>query len=296
MMTVRRFLSAQYDWTGLSSRILRSRAWYLGSLVSVALLVLLSLVAYHLAYAGMPPGDLARTPMGLEHMFPTATYFTLGVIVLPLLLLLSQAARMWVLVMRRGGGAHIPFAVYLAEAGTYFGQSVSQRLLRKCPEKGRWVPHWFLVLGTVIMLAVLAFALRWFQTDSLYPLYHPQRWLGYFATVFMVFGAGDILRCHLLGQKEICKTATLEDLMFPFLLLFTALSGIAVHILRYAGYGLACHFTFALHIMIVTPMLVVEIPFGKWSHMIYRPLALYFRAVRERAQHGAGKEALGDAA
>jgi hypothetical protein len=35
--------------------------------------------------------------------------------------------------------------------------------------------------------------------------------------------------------------------------------------------------------MIVTPMLLVEMAFGKWAHMLYRPLALYFLAVRERA-------------
>jgi hypothetical protein len=35
--------------------------------------------------------------------------------------------------------------------------------------------------------------------------------------------------------------------------------------------------------MIAVPMLLVEIPFGGSSHMIYRPLALYFAAVKERA-------------
>jgi len=28
---------------------------------------------------------------------------------------------------------------------------------------------------------------------------------------------------------------------------------------------------------------LVEMSFGKWSHMVYRPLALYFLAVREKA-------------
>jgi hypothetical protein len=30
-------------------------------------------------------------------------------------------------------------------------------------------------------------------------------------------------------------------------------------------------------------MLVVELPFGKWTHMIYRPLAIYFLTVKEKA-------------
>jgi hypothetical protein len=35
--------------------------------------------------------------------------------------------------------------------------------------------------------------------------------------------------------------------------------------------------------MIAVPMLLVEVPFGSSSHMLYRPLALYFTAVKERA-------------
>jgi hypothetical protein len=156
--------------------------------------------------------------------------------------------------------------------------------MRKCPEKGRWAGHWLLALGVTLILAIKVFALRWFQTDNLYPLYHPQRWLGYLATGFIFYGVGSILVCHIKGDKEICKTRGLEDLMFPILLLLVALSGISVHILRYAGFEMACHFVYALHIVIATPILVVEMSFGKWSHMIYRPLALYLQAVKERAK------------
>jgi heterodisulfide reductase subunit C/quinone-modifying oxidoreductase subunit QmoC len=31
-------------------------------------------------------------------------------------------------------------------------------------------------------------------------------------------------------------------------------------------------------------MLVLEVPFGKWAHLYYRPLAIYFQAVKERAK------------
>jgi heterodisulfide reductase subunit C/quinone-modifying oxidoreductase subunit QmoC len=53
---------------------------------------------------------------------------------------------------------------------------------------------------------------------------------------------------------------------------------------------MACHFVYALHIVIATPILVVEMSFGKWSHMIYRPLALYFQAVKERARQRASAQ------
>lgn len=297
MMTARRFLTAQYDWTGMASRILRSRAWYVGSLVFVGALVLLLIVLYHVLYKAMAFGDFATTPFGLEHMFPTMTYFTLTVTLLPLGLLLSYGLRMWWLTMRPGRGERVPISAYVTQAWTFALHSVVQPLMRKCPDRSRWKWHWMLALGVMTKLVILVFALRWFQTDQIFPLSHPQRWVGYLATVFIVLGAGAMLLRRIRGEKGIRKTAQLEDVMFPVLLVLTAASGIAAHLLRYAGLALACHYTYALHVVIATPMLMVEMPFGKWSHMIYRPLALYFQAVRERAwQQARAREGLDHAA
>jgi ferredoxin len=291
MMTVRRFLTAQYDWTGISSKILSSRAWYVASLAAVAAAVLLLIVLYHLLRVGLGFHDFVTTPMGLEHMFPIIKYYTLTVMLVPLFLLLARILRIWRLTMR---GEGIPFSAYVREAGTYVRHTMTHTLMRKCPEKGRWAGHWVLAFGVSLILAIKVLALHWFQTDNIYPLYHPQRWLGYIATICILYGVGTILIGRVRAEKEIYKETTLEDAMFPLLLLFTALSGISVHILRYAGLEMACHFVYALHIVIATPMLLVEMSFGKWSHMIYRPLALYFQAVKERASQPApAQEALG---
>ena len=283
MVTLRRFLSAQYDWSGIASRLLQSRAWYLGSLIFVAVLTLLLIVGYHLWYVAMPVGDFARTPLGLDHMFPMMTYYTLVVILVPLALLLSRAYRMWRLTMPGDGQGRIPLSAYTSEAWTYVYQSVTHSFMRKCPEKGRWLGHWMLAFGTVLMLVIKTFGLRWFQTDNIYPIYNPQRWLGYLAAGCILYGIGDILVGRWRAKKEIYKETTFNDLVFPVLIVSTVLSGLAAHLLRYAGFGLGCHYAYALHVIIATPMLLIEMSFGKWSHMVYRPLALYFVAVREKA-------------
>jgi len=182
-----------------------------------------------------------------------------------------------------GEGKRIPLSTYLVEAWIYVYESIAQPLMRKCPEHGRWLGHEFLAVGTLIMLNIKVFGLRWFQTDNIYRLYNPQRWLGYLATAFILYGIFDIFNCRLRGHKEICKETHFHDLVFPVLLAGTVLTGIAAHILRYMGFGLSCHYAYALHVIVATPMLVIEMSFGKWSHMVYRPLALYFLAVRDRA-------------
>jgi len=282
MLTIRRFLSAQYDWSGLGAKLYQSDVWYASSLIFVALLTIALIVGYHLWYLAMPAGDFARNSLGLGlgHMFPIMTYYTLAVILLPLLLLLSRVVRIWRLTMR---GASIPLSAYVAEWGTYAYQSVTQAMLRKCPQKGRWLGHWLLAFGTVIMLAIKTFGLRWFQTENIYPFYNPQRWVGYVAAICILYGIGDISVGRWRAKKEVYKETHFHDMVFPVLIVLTVLTGLTAHTLRYLSFGLGCHYFYALHVIVATPMLVIEMSFGKWSHMVYRPLALYFLAVRERA-------------
>ena len=279
--TLRRFLVGQYDWTGLASRIQRSRAWYVGSLLATALVVFALIVLYHLWVVRMPASAFASGTMGLEHMFGTITWFTLVVTLVPLFLLATFAARMWRFAVSEHGN-RIAFHHYAAEIPTYLVDSATQRKMRGCAHPSRWPKHWMAASGTVAMLVLIVFFLRWFQTDRIYPLHHPQRWIGYAATILLVWGPCDLLFGRLRKKKG-PEYSPLRDLTFPVLLLLTALSGILVHVFRYAGLDLWAHYGYAAHLMIAVPMLVIEIPFGKWSHMIYRPLALYLQAVQARA-------------
>ena len=286
MITLRRFLSAQYDWTGIAAKLLQSKAWYLASLILVAALAVLLIVGYHLWYVGLPVAGLTMA-MGLEHMFPIIIYYTLTVMLLPVALLFSRVIRIWRLTMSRDRDV-IPFSAYVQQAWIYFYEALAQPRMRKCSVKGhRWLPHLLLALGTLTLLSIKVFALRWFQTDTIYPLYNPQRWIGYVAAGCIIYGIGDVFACRLSAKKEICKETHFHDLVFPVLIVLTVASGLMAHVLRYAGFALACHFAYALHVIIATPMLVIEMSFGKWAHMVYRPLALYFLAVRERAKEQA---------
>src|ERR1035437_1025832 len=67
MLTLRRFLSAQYDWTGIAPTLLQSTAWYVGSLIFVAALTFLLILGYHLWYVKMPATDRQSTRLNSSH-------------------------------------------------------------------------------------------------------------------------------------------------------------------------------------------------------------------------------------
>jgi len=60
-------------------------------------------------------------------------------------------------------------------------------------------------------------------------------------------------------------------------------TGILQHILHRMGLPAAANITYVVHLMGVVPMLTLEVPFSKWSHMAYRPLAMYFARLQQEA-------------
>ena len=133
------------------------------------------------------------------------------------------------------------------------------------------------------MFSLVVVFLEWFQTDEIFPIYHPQRWVGYYATVVLVWFTAEIIIGRLRKREEIHKFSDLSDWMFPILLFLMALTGIAVHIFRYLGFPLATYYVYAIHLIIAFSWLVIIIPFGKWTHLLYRSLAVYFQSVKEKA-------------
>lgn len=286
MATLRRYLTAQYDLTRLTGKVLRSRLWEITALIVAGLMVFGLVLLYHLYHVELEAADFISMPMGLEHMFDTIIYFTIAVYAIPLVILLLNVAHMHRLTMRRNGTLRPRVHHYLLELWRIAVHLVSQPRMKKCPRpafKRRWGRHWAIVLSFAIISVILLFFLSWFQTDAIYPLSHPQRWIGYLVTVGLIAGSVDVLVRRLRKGDEIHTSSVLGDWVLPVLLLLTAVSGIAVHIFRYLEFPLTTHFLYAVHLAIAVPMLIVELPFGKLSHMMYRPLALYFEAVRERA-------------
>jgi len=134
------------------------------------------------------------------------------------------------------------------------------------------------------MLILIVFFLYWFQTDAIYPLYHPQRWLGYYATIVLLLGAGRALWGRIMKDAQMYRFSHPSDWIFPILLLVVASTGILQHAFRYWGLPLATYYTYVIHLAFTAPMLILEVPFGKWAHLYYRPLAVYFQTVKMKAK------------
>ena len=134
------------------------------------------------------------------------------------------------------------------------------------------------------MLTLVVIFLRWFQTDVVHPAWHPQRWVGYYATAALLYGTVYFMIGRLTKREQVHKYSEPSDWIFLILLFLTTLTGIMVHGARLAGFPLTTYYVYVIHLAIAVPMLVVEVPFSKWSHLLYRPLAVYLTTVKQKGK------------
>jgi hypothetical protein len=156
----------------------------------------------------------------------------------------------------------------------------------KCDEKKLflyWSLHLFLALSYALMFTIIVFFLGWFQTDNVYPIYHPQRFLGYISTIGLFVGIIYFYTNRTIKNMENSKYSHFTDWTFLILLFLTTLTGILLHFFRIYGLPQLTYITYLLHLMVLVPMLTIEVPFSKWSHMIYRPFSLYFAHLKKLA-------------
>jgi nitrate reductase gamma subunit len=133
------------------------------------------------------------------------------------------------------------------------------------------------------MFVFIIFFLTWFQTEEIHAWYHPQRLIGYIITLGFLSSTSYFLMGRIRKKKEIFKHSHHSDWIFVALLFLVALTGILIHIFRINGLPYATYYAYIAHIAFEMPMVVTFVAFSKWSHLAYRPLAIYFTNMKKKA-------------
>jgi nitrate reductase gamma subunit len=131
------------------------------------------------------------------------------------------------------------------------------------------------------MFVLVMFFLTTLQVDG--SEFTPVSYLGYAIAFILLYVSGAAIIGRLRKKEEIHKHSHDSDWMFLILLFLTALTGILMHILRIMDWPLSTYYMYVIHLAIAVPLLVLEVPFMKWAHLMYRPLALYLKEVKESA-------------
>jgi ferredoxin len=289
MMSLRRWLTARYDFTGIGRMFYRHPV---SEIVAVVVVFLLTVLAFSLwgvfggnidAYGDAPDAFL---PSSSIHIFDWCLFGAL------LAFLLPNCARMWWFTIGRetmgkdrrmsvSAWAYIK-AIYLLPL-----HFITQKRYAKCQHKRPWVVHLILMLSYLTMLVLIMFFISYMASGPSIDLrFHI---FGYLATAGLIGTAIWALRGRMKKQEVQYKHSHESDWMFLWLLLVVAATGILQHILHHADLIAAANVMYVIHLGTVLPMLGLEVPFSKWAHLFYRPLAMYFAQVRTQEVPVEGK-------
>ncbi len=277
MMAARRFLTTKFDFTGLAHKFYTSPKWEVGAFFVVAFSIILLFLFGH--------GPVITDRVALNSFAP-AHYVHIGdQIMFAILgtLLISNGFRMYLKIMK---GTKIPILTYITQAPIFLLHYLTQKRWRKCGTgpNSRWTRHFLLFSGYVVMEVLVIGFLEVFQTDIIHPFWHPTRIFGYYATIVLMLISGNMLYSRLyLKEEKLHRYSDFTDLFFLILLFAIAFTGILVHFFRISGFPIATYTMYTIHVAICVGMLCIMLPFGKLSHLFYRPLAIFLTTLKEKA-------------
>jgi ferredoxin len=270
MMSMRRWLTAQYDFTGISRLFYRSWKIELFAILLLALLTGLGFTLYGLNFGSIDKYDGAGAflPSSVVHVFD---WCMAGVLVV---LLLANCARMWWFIVGREKTLHVPLGAYFRKAWLLPVHFLTQKRYRECNRKQPWLIHLVLMLSYFTMLILIMLFLHAMQAGP------GIKWqvhvFGYLATAGLLGTVVFAIRGRIRKSETHYKHSHETDWIFLVMLLYVAVTGIVQHVLHRCGLEAAANILYVVHLMGVVPMLVLEVPFSKWAHLAYRPLGMYF--------------------
>jgi len=281
MMALRRYLTTEYDFTGFSKALYFSKKIELLSIIILAAIT--GLVVYLLK------GPIVPTHADLWVFAPRHIVAWANVIVFAVLsvILIINIYRMYKMSV---GSIHfnkIPVSKYITEFIKVIPlHFFTQKRRVECGEEKRYyIIHLLLFYGYAAIF--IHHTIRHMLLPLIAPSIHPSelasRIVGISAFCALILGSSIAIYGRITKSEIYWRYSHPTDWMFIILLWLTSITGLLTDIFVICNYPLPTYITFSVHLMFVVPLLCLEVPFAKWSHLAYRPFALYFQRLKEIA-------------
>lgn len=292
MMGVRRWLTAEYDTTGMSRRLyINMKAVW----IAVAFWAILPLIMFGLMHT-VAKSWIERTwdveiavvteNVQLNKFAPVEFIETIAhAFFIYLVIILAQGSFNMIRHIRNDQYIKkAGFIDYIKEGFARIWEIASIKKWRECDndERMRKWKHWIIVLSYLSMFIIITLFLDWFQVDKIYGIENPQRWVGYLLTIGLLYGSLEPMIGRIRKKEQIHKHSHHTDWMFLILIFLVTLTGILVHIFRYADMPMATYISYALHLSVDAVFLGTQLGIGKWTHIFYRPIGGYFEGLKNR--------------
>ena len=271
MMSLRRWLTAQYDWTGLSGLLYKS--------LPISILAFIFTLIGVIAFALSVDFELEKM-LEFGHLFEGIAIATIGLVIL-----LPNIARMWYFTILKPK-VEVSFMKYVKSMGELFLHMFTQKRTLGCDDNQfRWFEHFILVIGYLSLLfttVVLSwFSRKWSEfemitTDNFIII------LGYVMSTIVFVVTIDFVSNRIKQKKEVSKHSQPSDIFFVVWLFMMGLTAFMVRLFIDLDVLETNKWLYIFHLTILVQWALIIVPFGKWTHFLYRSFAMYFAKLKTK--------------
>jgi ferredoxin len=295
MAAARRYAIASYEPTGLA-RILYTRP-VVGSLIATVLAAFFAIFMY----ASHGPQDASSLalftfiPEGLIHWTGVAVMVVLALAgVFGITSMARRVARSEGVSFPTMFGGRAPLTRTAKALWAALGvESIGQRRYREdCKDdnpveplyRRRWLIHALTIWGFLGLFS--ATILDWGlalvgvkETGTAIPLWYPSRLIGTLAGLALVYGVSMFMVNRVRQVNRAAQFTTASDWLLLVLLWITGATGFFIEVALYLPNAQVWgYWVFLLHVAVAMELMLL-LPFTKFAHAMYRPVALFFYAL-----------------
>lgn len=261
MMTLRRWLTAKYDWTHLSGLLYKSLP------VTITFFVLAIVAVF--GFSSYEKFDVGKI-MHLGHIFEMVSIAGVFTVIL-----LPNIIRMWYFTIIKAG-VKVKFVSYFKKFWELLLHMFTQKRALGCDDNQvRWFEHLILVIGYLSLLFTTV-VLDWFGTKSEFII-----WLGYIESAVIFIVTFIFMYERVKKSRELSRHAHPSDWFFVIWLFLMGLTAFFVRIFIDADLINGNLWMYLIHLTILVQWALIIVPFGKWTHFLYRSFAMYFDALKK---------------
>jgi len=260
MMSLRRWLTAKYDWTKLSGLLYKSLSLTITAFIMTALGVL--------GFSIYEKFNLTSI-MHFGH-----TFEMLAILVVFGLILSPNIIRMWWYVILKPE-IKVPVIKYLTGFWELIVHMFTQKRALGCDENQlRWFEHFILVLGYLGLLFTTV-VLDWFSSKNISIIV-----FGYLLSIMVFIVTIDFVSDRIKKKNEISKYSQPSDWLFVIWLFLMGFSAFLVRLFIDTSLLENNIWVYLVHLIILVQWALIIVPFGKWTHFLYRSFAMYFAKLK----------------
>lgn len=264
MMSLRRWLTSKYDWTGLSGLLYKNLSVYIIGF----LLILAGLVAF-----------AVKLDWNQELIMHYGHYFEMFAIAgVFAVILLPNIIRMWYYTIIHPK-VKASVKTYINAFSDLIIHMFTQKRFLECEEdraaKIKWFEHFILVIGYLTLLFTTVF-LDWFSSHNLFVI-----WLGYIESAIIFVVTFIFIKNRIQKKEANHKFSHASDWFFVIWLFFMGVTAFMVRLFIDINLLEGNFWLYIFHLMILAQWAIIIVPFGKWTHFLYRSFAMYFVRIQE---------------